>query len=392
MKKIILLLLLIISFILLTGCWNRREINTLAIASAVGIDKSATGYTVSAQLINSGEIAAEKTSTRSVVTTYKTEAETMFEAFRKLTLDVPRKIYFAHLKLIIFGEDLAKEGIIKTLDFFIRDHEMRLSINVMIAKNTTAEELLKVLTPVEKIPANKVFLALEMSQKVWASTFNVQLGDLVSGILSDGKNPVLTGVIIKGDPKQGADIKNIEKIKPPAILEISTLGVLKDDKLVGWLNEKESIGYNFIIGELKSTVVTVACPKGGKLGIEIIRTKVKTSAKVIDNKPKINIELLVEGNINDVECKIDLSKPDNITLIDKKLSEEIKKVMEETIKTTQEYKSDILGFGEEIHRTDYKVWNKLKTSWDKNYEDLQVEIKVIAKIRNIGTISKPILE
>ncbi len=140
MKRILTLLFLQIVFIIiLTGCWSKREIDELSIATAIGIDKTEDGYIVSAQLINPGEVASEKATNRTAVTTYRTSGETVFEAFRRLTLETPRKVYNGHLRILIFGEEMAKHGIGKILDFFSRDHEMRTDFYIVVAKNTKAE-------------------------------------------------------------------------------------------------------------------------------------------------------------------------------------------------------------------------------------------------------------
>ncbi|GAA3318406.1 hypothetical protein GCM10020331_021070 [Ectobacillus funiculus] len=45
---------------------------------------------------------------------------------------------------------------------------------------------------------------------------------------------------------------------------------VKKDKLVGWLNEEESKGLNYVLGDVKkNTVGSIKCPKGGSAVIEI---------------------------------------------------------------------------------------------------------------------------
>lgn len=389
MKRIILFLLVLSLTASLTGCWSSREINEISIASALGIDKSEEGYLVTVQLINPGEIAEDATGTRTPVTTYRSSGQTIFEALRRLTLETPRRIYLSHLMLLVFGEEFAKDGIGKTLDFLSRDHEMRADYYIVVAKDTTASKLLNVLTPVEKIPANKMFSSLEMSEKSWASTYHVQLDYLLNSLISDGMNPVLTGIRIKGDPELGMDINNLEKVDSPTTIEISNIAAFKKDKLVGWLTEEESIGYNYIMNHVTSTVVTVPCPDDGKVSIELIRTNTKVESKIESDEPKINIEVWTEGNVGDAQCDMDLSEIKNIYILEGEVGKKIKSEMEAAIiKAQKDFKSDIFGFGETLHRTDPKVWRTLKTDWDKKFEKLEVNIKVNAKIRRLGTINK----
>lgn len=57
-----------------------------------------------------------------------------------------------------------------------------------------------------------------------------------------------------------------------------------------------------------SAVVTVLCSDNGKISIELIRARSSIKAKTENEKPKIAIEVWVEGNVGDVQCTIDLSK------------------------------------------------------------------------------------
>ncbi|GJM76971.1 hypothetical protein HMSSN036_91870 [Paenibacillus macerans] len=54
-------LILLLSIILLTtGCWNRRELNELGIAVAAGVDKEGDHYRLSVQVVDPGQVTAQK--------------------------------------------------------------------------------------------------------------------------------------------------------------------------------------------------------------------------------------------------------------------------------------------------------------------------------------------
>ena len=57
-RKWLFLFLMVISTTLISGCWNKRELNELAIVSALAIDKNEEGnYVGTFQVINPGYIA-----------------------------------------------------------------------------------------------------------------------------------------------------------------------------------------------------------------------------------------------------------------------------------------------------------------------------------------------
>ncbi|WP_379139675.1 Ger(x)C family spore germination protein [Paenibacillus sp. sgz500992] len=380
---------------LLTGCWNRKELNELAIAVGMGIDKQGDQFRVSVQVVDPGEVSTKKgVGGRAPATLYTSEADTLFEAVRKLTTLSPRKIYFSHLRICVIGESMATEGIAKALDFLSRDHEFRSDFYLVVTKRSSAEDTLKIMTPLDPIPADKLFSSLESSEKSWSPSATVTLDQFIADLTSEGKQPILTGLQIVGDQESGETKKNVEMISPHTRLQYSGLAVFKKDRLIGWLNESESKGYNFILSKVKSSVGFVTCPKGGKVVMEIIRTHASMKGYIYRGEPRINIHLKIEANVGEVECsELDLTKTNTIYDLQKKSEEKIAGVMESAIKKAQKsYKADIFGFGEALHRSNPRAWKSLKQNWDNEYfAELPVNIKVDFKIRRLGTTGSSFL-
>ncbi|MGG1636265.1 Ger(x)C family spore germination protein [Paenibacillus sp. FSL K6-3182] len=392
-RKRCLLCLIVISLIFVTGCWKGRELNELAIAVALGIDKVGNQYKVSVQVVEPTEVAGKKGGDKTPVTTYQITANTIFEAVRKMTTINPRKIYPSHLRIVVLGESLAKEGIGQALDLLSRDEEIRTDFFIVVSKHTTAENTLKVLTKLETIPAVSLFSTLQTSEKQWAPTTTVTLDQLITTLVSEGRDPVLTGLVILGDEQIGQEKRNMEKVLTPTTLQYSGLAVFKKDKLVGWLNETESKAYNYISDEIKSTVGYVTCPQGGKITFEVIRSKTKVKGSVKDGQPQIDIEIRIEINIGEVQCSIDLLETKNIAEVERLANSKVEGFIDATVKKVQKkYKVDIFGFGDVIHRSNPKEWRKLKKNWDHTFETMPVNVKVNHKIRHLGTVSNSFLE
>lgn len=374
--------------LILSGCWGRTELNELAIVTAIGFDKAEEGYEVSVQVLNPGEIAGKNSTGRTEVVTFKTTGDTVFEALRKLSTSVPRSIFVSHLREVIFGEEFAKDGIGKALDFLSRDHEMRTDFYLTIAKDTSAYNILNVQTNLENIPANHLFYTLTLAEEKWAPGKVVRLDELIDSIVSKGKQPVLTGVYIKGDPKEGRKIQNTQQISPTTSLHIDNIGVLKNDKLVGWLNEDESKGFNYITDNVHSTIITLPC-ENGRVSIETSHTKTKLKGKIVDGKPKIDINLKTEGDIGEIQCKVDILNKEQIKVLEKKYEDDVREKIEAVIhKIKNDYQSDIFGFGEVIRRSEPSEWKGMMEDWNNELPNLDIAIHVDAHIRGLGTINE----
>lgn len=392
MRKSILILLILTLF--LSGCWDRRELNELGITMALGIDKTDNKYLVSAQVVVPSEVSMKTSSAgRSAVTLYQATGESIYEAFRKMTKNSPRKIYPGHLLILVISEELAKEGIAESLDLLSRDWELRPDFYVVVAKNSTASEVLNVNTPIESIPANKMYSSLQVSEKNWAGTEGVILDELVKNLLAEGKEAVLTGIEVIGDKEIGSSKQNVETITSSAQIQYDHLAVFKADQLVGWLNEEESRGYADITNNVKTTVTSIPCPKEGEITLNIFHYQSKITGAINKGEPEVNIKIQAEADIGEVQCQMDLTKPGTIEELEKFYEKKVEGIIHQTIEAMQnEYESDIFGFGEAISRSNPKEWKKMKEHWDQKFSELTTNVQIDMKIRRTGTVNNSFLE
>ncbi|PYI54948.1 Ger(x)C family spore germination protein [Paenibacillus flagellatus] len=388
------LLLSILALALLSGCWSRKEINEIQIITGVGIDKVDEVYLLTLQAANAGAISPMGGGRQSAtVNTFEMRAESVMKAMRKLTTISPREMYFSHIRALVIGESVARDGVRDVLDVFLRDYQFRPDFYVLVTKEVRANEVMNVLSPLEPIPANKLFKTLETAQQYWAPAIGVHLDHFVDDLIREGVEPVLQGVTISGEPSKGKTTDNIKMTLPDTYLKFGKLGVFRNDRLVGWLNEEESAGYNYIVNDVEGTVSVLPCESGGQVAIETIRSRTKLTGSVAGGKPEMIVEIWAEGNVGDVECRIDLSKTRSIYELERKAEQSIKHAVDMAVKAARDtYKSDIFGFGQTLYRDRPKEWKKMKPNWEKVYPTVSVSTKVDVKLRRSGKIGKSFIQ
>jgi len=392
-KRRIAQLLLLSLALLLNGCWSKNELNELAIVVAIGVEKVDDEFEISVQVVEPSEVSATQPSTnRTPVTTYHAKGSSIFEAVRSLTILTPRKLYLAHVQMMIIGEELSQQGVSDALDFFARDHAIRNDFYIVVSSETTPKQVLETLTSLEKVPANKMHNSIEVSEREWASTSAVQLDELIKNLSNKGNNTVLSTITIQGKTELGTNQSNVENVDTPAKLQYSGLAVFKQDKLIGLLTEEESKGYNYLKDKVKSTIETISCPDGRKLSTEVIDAKTKVKGKIKNGIPSIDVSVRVNQNVAEVDCNIDLTKIETINLLDKETSKLIKENIMNTLDTLQkEFKADVLGYSEALHRADYKEWNKIKNEWVHLFPELEINVSVDVHTQNSGNTQNSML-
>jgi spore germination protein KC len=388
MKKLLVLILVIISTSSI-GCWGRSDVRNLGIVAAMGIDKAPDGYCVSIQLLDTKNIN-EASANQTPFTVFSVTGTTFSEALQKLTLESPKKIYFANVKLIIIGEQLARDGINPVLDFLLRNYQMRVSLSLVIAKNTTAQKIIKSLTPIERNPQAYIMNILTLSPQNWGQNINVELDQLANSIKSDGKSAVLSGIVIGGNSAAQMEMKSLETTQSPASLELDNLGAFKDDRLVGWLSAAGSRGYNYITGNIKSTVENVFYSPRKAISLVVKESHSQLKSRMDKGEPIINIRLNVVGDIGDTESGLDITKLKNIEILERLFANKINSHLQVAIaQGLRKYRTDIFGFGEVVHRAHPRVWKGLKTKWQNQLQNVRVTVRVAVKIMDSGVITKP---
>ncbi|MGV2503211.1 Ger(x)C family spore germination protein, partial [Priestia megaterium] len=217
-RKGTLLLLMLTITLLLTSCWSKKELTDLAIVAAMGIDKTKDGrYHLTLQIINPGNVAGGMQGggggTQSPpVTIYSASGDNIVEASRRASGRISRRLYYAHANLVVVGEKLAKEEGINTLiDSLDRDPEFRNTSTLVIANHTTAADLVKTLTPVDKIPANKVLKTLEFTERKWGENVKTSLQEVTKSLESPGRGTVVSGFRLVGNPQQAQKLDNLQE-------------------------------------------------------------------------------------------------------------------------------------------------------------------------------------
>lgn len=377
-QKIVVLIIICVLIVLsLSGCWNRRELNTFSILMGMGIDKAEEvgKIQLTAQIIKAGELKKEGGSDEEAYLSVQSTGNSVFDALRNFTKENNRKIYLPHSQVIIFGQDIAAEGVQKYLDFFVRDHEPRLREKVLVAKGK-AEEIFDVKSELEKIQAVGISKLLE-SQNATSLATVVTVKDFISCLMSKTTAPIAPLIEISGEGEE-------------EVLHISGMAVFKQDRWVGELVGSEGRGLLWVIDKIKSGIIVVDCPyEEGNLSLEIIRASSKITPEIKGDKINIKVKIKEEGHIGDQECSRELTL-DDITSIEEMKATVIRGEVMSALEKAQELNTDIFRFGEAVHRKYPKEWKDLEGKWDEVFPEIEVEIIVEAKVRRSGTLMKSV--
>lgn len=382
MKKFFLLLPLLF---LLTGCYNYREINDLAIASAVSISKENNQeYRLTVEVVNPKKQQDTSSANEPDFIIYTATSTSIQEAFRKMITESPNKIYAAQIQVLILDESLVKEDLKNVIDFFSRDPEIRSEFYVLVGKN---QNILDVITPLENLSSKNILDSLNANNSYLGIANLVTYHDMMNNYLNKKIELAIPSIEITGNKQEGESIKNTESTQSEATNILSTIAVFKNNKFLGYLTEKQSIAYNFVMGNIKTTLIRTNYDSKDFIVNELINVSSKAEAKAKENK--IIISVKGTAAISEANYDCDLTQPKTIEKIQKDLNKTIqnmiKNSVEEIIST---YHSDIFGFEDLFYKTDSKYYKTIEKDWDKKiFPNLEIEVKSDIKIFEKGNLN-----
>ncbi|TDL32738.1 Ger(x)C family spore germination protein [Jeotgalibacillus sp. S-D1] len=388
--------LIVIGTILLSGCWNKRELTDIAVVSALAIDKNEEGkYVGTFQVINAGNIASGEQGgggENAPIRVFSATGESLIQMSRNAAAKMPRQLFYEHVKLLVISEELAKnEGINTIFDSLDRSPNFRITTRVVLARDTEAANVVKVLTAIEKLPSEGIIKTLKSAETMQGETVTVDIHAIMNALRSPGKEPVISAFTLKGDEKSGERIQSIQSTTLDANLQAKGIGVFKEGKLIDWLEDDAASGTVWALNKIQRTVMTLDWENEiDAVALEVIRQNTGVTIEMISGKPKISIEIRAEGDIREVKNQLDLSHPNILMNIEKKLGKKLKTEIEDAILRAQENKSDIFGFGEMVYQDYPEEWKKIKADWqDVHFPELKVDVKTDIFVRQTGLRNKP---
>ncbi|HQL35258.1 MAG TPA: Ger(x)C family spore germination protein [Bacillota bacterium] len=367
---------ILLCVLLLTGCWDKIEIEDRLFVLSIGVDSvelaekkaSKDKYTLS---FVSPVVDQIKEGPGPAFRTYKTVDNSIIMSLSQLLERFSKKQFFGHTRNIFFGEDVLKdEKLLKEiLDGISRYHEFHNSMYAYIVPGR-AEEVFKVKPMYDKLLAPYIAGIIENS-------------DYTSKVI---KLTLLEMAIMLENQKGGLVIPRINPGKEE--VKISGAGVLKDYKLIGYLDDQETSVYNWLTDKAK----------GGDIAVEY--KGISTVFRHFDFDRKIELSKVENGNIylnyimetegSIEEFMIGKEILDNVLL--KEISREVEKRIENEgekliKKFQQEFKADLIGARDYLSKYQPKLYKTIEKDYEKFFIDsIVIEVTANVSIRRVGLI------
>ncbi|WP_243388153.1 Ger(x)C family spore germination protein [Bacillus kexueae] len=373
---------------LVSGCWDRKEVNDLAIIVGATIDKgieepvllslllmvtSGGGGGQSMSTESEGNMGGQSSSQSEILVS--AEGETVADALSKVQVKLSRKVFWGHNRVILFGEEVAKEGLEEHIDFFVRHPETRLRTFTFVTKGK-ANVLFETEPVLEQSRAEMLRELIELDIGM-----RVSLKELMNEFGQEGKITVMPWV------EQSKLTPNL----PNHGYRLNGLAVFSGGKMEAKLSQEESRGLMWIQDEIKQAMVTVRPDENeGPVSMIHLRAKTDMQAKIENNRPVVYLNIRSEDDVLQNASKLSLLKEPIVKQLEKKAEEDIAYYIDLAIQKLQkEEQTDALGFGNAVLRADPKWWKKNKNKWEEIFPTVEVRKDIKVYVRRQGMVKQP---
>lgn len=384
MKKLLVLIMVSMMMIVLNGCktslQDREDVEDLEFVKVLGVDKKKDKV----KLIASSKIAQSgggEGTPEIKPDLLVSEGNTLFNAMRRMHTYSKKRPFLGMAEFVVIGEDGAKFGLNPLTDFIMRDHESRLNATVFVVKGESAENLMKEAVKSDLIIGD-VLESLEKRSGNFAMSKRVYMYELCGMLDSKTLSPYLPCIqIINGVELEGGHIDSN--------IELMGLAVFKDDKLSYYLDGIETRAFNFIIGDIKSGVITVKDQVGQEVSLEIITATRKIKTYINDGIPSVDLTINMSSNLDEQWSAEDLTEEEALDLINTQQSEVIKEEVIKVINKAQQNNTDIFGFGDAIHRQHPGKWKNIEDKWEELFPKIKINVNVKSIINRTYDMREP---
>ncbi|MFS0864622.1 Ger(x)C family spore germination protein [Fredinandcohnia sp. 179-A 10B2 NHS] len=394
MKNVRSLVCILAATFLLSGCWDRYELeeraNVLGLAVDLAENESENevthqsgefpdeeknpSYKVTAQIALPGKIklgpeggggeGSEKTAW--ILETY---GHTLRDAMANLQQQLAEKLYLGHLQIIVLSDEVAKTGIGDINEYLRRNYEVRRTAWMIVNKKDAAK-VLRAAPPLETVPA--LYLSDTLDNAVrFGKLPREYLGKFWIDVSDMGVDPVLPGVKVINNDR----------------ILVDGLAYFRGEKMVGLTNPME-IGTFMDMKEKSSGGYPISLSLDDHDGVFIVETQERKSdikVDIKDGKPTATIKVEVDANIDEA-IGATLNGP-LVEKIEKKANEITEENCMKLLKQLQEKGSDVLGLGARIrakHSAYWKTEVKTEDKWAEVFKDMEIKVSFDYTIRRTG--------
>lgn len=350
-KNIMLVILMLTTTLLMSGCWDVTEPQRMYYVQGVGVDYKDNEYIAYIQLMNFANVAKTEQSNPQAAPTEvgKATGKTIEEAIYKLYRSMDQEVFWGHMTFLLFSEKaMESEHAIPIIDTFLRFRETRYHIWVYCTQDPI-EEVLLVSPILEKSPTATKLSNPKNTSRQESFVEPVNLRQLVIGLNEPNHEMKVPFISINQDWETAKESRT-ETV-------FAGVGILSKNTFKGFIKGNTARGIEWMNNETKQGEITIKLNNTEErdyLTVDIKKLDVNVKPIVENNQVKFEVYLKFNTILNGFKGKVTASQ------VRKKVESEVKNEIMATFQEGLNMDADVYRLSEYLYRDNVKVWKNIQ--------------------------------
>lgn len=372
MKIWIILGLLALGMALVPSCKEKSQVSSRVIVTALGIDAAdgKEGLQLSVQsvepLLTSGSLTEQQENATAV---YGAQGESIAQALNSFVSSTGRSAFIMHNRVIAVGMDaLEDRSLDETLDYFIRNHEGRPLVDIVIVKGE-ASRILELKSTAFTVPAEQISMMLKEGrhQGIAVRTRLLDVERAASGMY-DAAVPLIETA---GEGEERA-------------ASVAGTALFRDGFYAGSLGVEATRGLLFARDELETCTYALSLGEGDQVTVEVEHSSTSLSVETQGDTARFVLHIQAQGEVAD-ETLSPQTLRERLPEVDRELSarieEEVLRAIRETI---QEQDCDAVGFHRHLMQSAPSLLQGREEEWRDRLHTCEYTVQVDAHVDRFG--------
>lgn len=451
--KIIVFLILIAIFInAFSASYISHNMTNLAYVLAIGIDVGEKAkLKISAQFAKAGVFASGGGSSEDAdqIILISGEADSIFSGFNLLNSYIGKELNLSHCSVVVFSEELAKQGIATQIYSLINNEEVRPSTNIVVSNCSAYDYLNNVRPNFEKLTV-QYYDTFSITSKLTGYISNITIGEFYNNLSSEIKasTAILGGLNYTAreqlssnssgnssnnsessstsssntessssgsssnetnsssestNSNQNKETQNVvtnpedltagsSSVEGKRGAENIGLAVFNGDKFCGELTAMEAVSHLLLKNEIDSCIVSINSPinNSEKVELDLHPTKKsKINVSINDGIPHISVKLKIDADILTLQENIDYEDSEVLEVFSNATKQYLEKEISNYLnKVSKDYSADIDNFGNKALAY-FKTSSEWKDfNWSEKFKDAIFDVNVDVTVISSLLITK----
>lgn len=360
--------------LLLSGCGKAalpyaREMGDMALLRTMGVDAGEEAGQVRVT-VSTGKRAAGLQGESQPPLILSAAGESLSAACLSMQGLSDSYVFYGYVDQLLLGEEAALEGVEPVLDYFSRDVELGLGVQVWLVRGGTAQAAIEA---GGETGVDSRLSTLQTDSEMGAAGITRTAGEVFSSLLEQGCAylPALRAA--------GA-----EEGEQTALLEAG-YGVLRDGALAGCLEGESAKGLELLTGQTAEDIIEVDLPSGRAVARI---TEVSTRCEpVFQGEELTGLRLYCRAAAELAEFHEPMDQGELAQLreaLEERESLRLRQVMEQL----RAWGTDCTALGSQVAQANPTRWEKLRGEWEERFSTIPYEVSVQVSVsRTYGDLA-----